>query len=99
MLRLLQGVPGGVDISLGTAGRLATAQFWTVFAMASTLLESSGDTMAKPASITSTPRASQLPCHVQLFREVHAATRGLLAIPERGVKYLDPFHLLLTSLW
>ena len=38
--------------------RLATVQLVTTWEIASTLRKSSGEAMAKPASITSTPRAS-----------------------------------------
>ena len=38
--------------------RLATLQCSTVWEIASTLLKSSGEAMAKPASMTSTPSAS-----------------------------------------
>lgn len=70
----------------------ATVQFVTAAAMACTLLWSIGDAMAKPASITSTPSFSSWPGHFDLFRQIHAAAGGLLAVSQSRVKNFNAFH-------
>ena len=99
MLRLLQGVPGGVDISLSAAGQAGHGAVLDCFCNGLHTLGVLGGHNGEARLNYIHAQSVQLPCHVQLFREVHAAAGGLLAIPERGVKYLDPSHLLLTSLW
>jgi hypothetical protein len=56
--------------------------------MARTASKSPWEAIGKPASRVHL-QALQLPGHLELFLEIHAAARRLLAIPQRGIKYVD----------
>ena len=47
---------------------------------------------AKPASMTSTPEARELPCYLELLLGVKARAGGLFAVAERRIEYLYLSH-------
>ena len=93
LLCFLHGVPGGVNVPLGAPGQachhgLADSGGDGLHAF---VVHGRGDGKTRLDDIH--PQLFQLPGHFDLFRQVHAAPGGLLAVPEGGVKNFDALHV------
>ena len=97
VLRAFYGIPCGINISrcaAGETGYLAVLYSLGYCFNAFEVLRR-GDCKAGFYDINT--QRVKLPCHLQLFRKVHAAAGGLLAVAQGCVKHLDFFHFYYSS--
>ena len=93
VLCALHRVPGNVDIALGTAGKACHHRLFhrSGDGLHAFMIHGGGNGKARLNDIHT--QLFQLFGHFDLFREVHAAAGGLLAVSEGRVKNLDALHM------
>ena len=89
---LFQGVPGGIDVLFAAAGEAGHGAFGDRPGDGLHALEvlRGDDGEARLDDVH--PQLLQLAGHLHLLGEVHAASRGLLAVPQGGVKNFNAPH-------
>ena len=92
MLGFLHRVPGGVDVALGAAGQAGHGAVGHSGGNGLHALVVHGRGNGKSRFDDVHTQLLQLAGHFDLFRQVHAAARGLLAVSEGRVKNPNPFH-------
>ena len=90
---LLHGVPRGVDVAFGAAGQRGhgAVRHGGGNGLHALVIHGRGDGKARLNDVHA--QLFQLFGHLDLFRQIHAASGGLLAVPQGRVKNFDSFHL------
>ena len=90
---VLDGLPGGVDVLLGGPGQRGHGAVLYLPGDGLDRLKVAGRGDGKAGLDDVHLELFQALSHLQLFLEVHAAARGLLAVPEGGVENFNSLHI------